>query len=116
MIKKILILAIVLAVGLGIGYYAGMKKAPQIAQSSVNKKAVELKLGLLKTYLNFVMLPEEKIADPDKYAADMEKIAVATGDEDLLAKYRATGEEEKGDQKMLDFFNYLIESVRAEIK
>lgn len=127
--KVFFILILALIVGLAGGYFYGNKNqktaislpcAGDSQDSSANNiidtEKIALKLNLLKDYTDFVLLPLEKIADPEKYADDMEKKAVEIGDNEIIAKFYATGETADKEQKILDFLDYLNESVKADLR
>jgi len=70
----------------------------------------------LKSYTDFVLLPKEKIADPIKYADTMGELVKSINSEEITAKYYATGETEGKEQKIVDFLDYLSESLKADLR
>jgi len=130
--KKIFgLVVIALIMGTGTGFYFGGKssndsKLVKITNSKneevlntivdASKKKLTLqKLDLLKSYTDFVLLPNEKIADPKKYANDMGEKVEAINNNEIAAKYYATGETDGKEQKIVDFLDYLNESIKADL-
>lgn len=74
------------------------------------------RLDLLKDYINFVLMPKKKIVDIKKYVLEMNQKADEIGDPELSEKYSATGEDENREQRILDFFNFSISKVKAELE
>lgn len=127
----IALLIVVFLLGAGVGFSlnylksdeAENKKEIMIVQKdcadtkeTVNYEKSIQELDLLKDYINFILLPKEKIGNIDEYVANMNKKADEIGDEELSKKYSATGEETDKEQKILDFFNFSIEKVKAELE
>lgn len=126
--KSVLIaLVLVLLLGIGVGYYFGKRQVEEakipgkensLAISEVktgeNEKALQ-KLDLLKSYTDFIFLPKEKIEDPIAFAEDMTKKVETIGDDIITAKYSATGESENKEQKIIDFLDFLNESIKADL-
>jgi len=102
-------LILVLLLGVGSGYYLGKR------QTGKNEKAVQ-KLDLLKSYTDFIFLPKEKIGDPVAFADDMEKKVETIGDDVIASKYNATGESENKEQKIIDFLDFLNNSIRSDLQ
>lgn len=108
--KKIIIsLVFALVAGAAGGYYAGQKNQPELEK-------INLKLDLLKDYTNFVLLPLEKIADPEKYADDMGKKVEEINDNEITSKFYATGETDGKEQKIIDFLDFLNTSIKSDLK
>ena len=113
----------IFALGITAGFYLGKRQIKsetvEIKNSvaDANKKGIALqKLDLLKSYTDFILLPKEKIADPEKYADDMEKKAVAIDDQEIISKFYATGEDDDREQKILDFLDFLNASVKNDLR
>jgi len=129
--KKIFILIVAaLIIGSAIGIYfgnnpGGLKKVSEVKNLAINtvssgqntaKRNIALqKLDLLRIYTDFVLLPEEKIVDPDKYVSQMGEILKSIGDNEITAKFYATGEGDNKEQKIVDFLNQLNESIKADL-
>lgn len=124
-------MALCLILGLSSGFYFGAKgseggKKVEINNKQTscstetpdaNKKTLALqKLDLLKSYTDFVLLPKEKIADPTKYADEMGAKVKAINDNDLTAKFYATGETVDKEQKIIDFLDFLSEKIKADLQ
>lgn len=109
--KKIIIsLIFTLVAGAAGGYYAGQKNQSQ------NLEKIDLKLGLLKDYTDFVFLPPEKITDPVKYADAMGEKVKEINDSEITSKFYATGENDDREQKILDFLDFLNTSIKGDLK
>ncbi|MBU2028950.1 hypothetical protein KJ761_03635 [Patescibacteria group bacterium] len=127
--KKILfLLVLALVVGASVGYSLGNKKPVTILEKNseqittgnemtAEKKAlIGQKLDLLKNYTNFVFLPPEATGDSLSYVEKMEKIVQSINDENITAKFYATGEAENKEQKIIDFLDFLNESIKADLQ
>lgn len=125
------LMTLCLILGLASGFYFGDKRAGSGKKVEINnnqttcsteipnasKKTLALqKLELLKSYTDFVLLPKEKIADPLKYVDDMGELVKSINSEEISAKYYATGETEGKEQKIVDFLDYLSESLKADLR
>lgn len=126
-------MALSLIVGIAGGFYYGNKtdgqQAIEVTSSNkdetaptsdvkpdASKKALALqKLDLLKRYTDFVKLPQNQVADPTKYANDMGEIVKAINDNKITAKFYATGETDNKEQKIVDFLDYLNESIKSDL-
>jgi len=129
--KLFSLMALCLILGLSSGFYFGAKQGGGGKKVEINnkqtvcptetsdtsKKTLALqKLDLLKSYTDFVLLPKEKIADPIKYADNMSEMVKNIKSEEIAAKYYATGEAEGKEQKIVDFLDYLSESLKADLR
>lgn len=126
--KVFFILILVFVAGLAGGYFYGSKNqktATSLPCSSDSQDSsakvsdidkVNLKLDLLKDYTDFVLLPSEKIIDPLKYADDMGKKAVEIDDKEITAKFYATGEADNKEQKIVDFLDFLNNSIKDDLQ
>lgn len=83
-----------------------------------NIKTAKLKLDLLKSYTNFVLLPPEEIANAESYANDVSKKLEAVNDPEITSKFEDTlvGEETARNQKIIDFLNFLNEEINADLQ
>ncbi|OGI28928.1 MAG: hypothetical protein A2288_02350 [Candidatus Moranbacteria bacterium RIFOXYA12_FULL_44_15] len=128
MVKKIIFSAAILVLGASGGYYAGsilndsgasrcftFDRAGEETGSTEKEKA-RLKLDLLKDYTNLVYLPAEKIGDANAYVGAMDQKVKAIANDKISEKYYATGTEEGREAKILDFFNFLIEEAKNDLK
>lgn len=91
------------------------KEMPVVVDEETKNLTLE-KLSLLKRYTNFVILPSEKIPDSAQYAAEMEEKVKAINDEEITARFYATGENENKEQKIADFLDFLNESIRSDVQ
>jgi len=71
---------------------------------------------LLKDYTDFVLLPKEKITDPTKYADDMGTKVKSINDDDITAKFYATGEAASKEQKIVDFLDLLNGKIKSDLQ
>jgi hypothetical protein len=130
--KKLFSLIILsLILGSALGFYFGNKHFEGIKKVIItnpvseevcvsvdeNKKNLILQeIDLLKSYTDFVLLPKEKIADPKKYADEMGAKVEAINNDDITAKFYATGETEDKEQKIVDFLDFLSEKIKADLQ
>lgn len=135
--KLVVLVALSLIVGVGIGLYSakntGSQKAIEVTNSNkdktiptpdakpdASKKALALrKLDLLKYYTNFVLLPKEKFADPKKYGEDMSAVVTEINDDEITSRYNATVEAENDEQRVVNIrilLNYLSDSIRSDLQ
>jgi hypothetical protein len=128
--KVLIVLVLIFVLGVVSGYFlggrnkAGNEKGITIENSSdENKKMntdkkdkLNLKIDLLKDYTELLGLPEGTIPDPVKYADAMGSKVQAIDDDELAAKYFATGESNEKTQKIKDFLDYLNESIKADLQ
>jgi hypothetical protein len=129
--KLFSLMTLCLILGLSSGFYFGTKLGGSGKKVEINNQKADCptetsdagqktlalqKLDLLKSYTDFVLLPKEKIADPVKYAEDMGELVKSINSEEITAKYYATGETEGKEQKIVDFLDYLSESLKADLR
>lgn len=117
------IVIMIFALGITAGFYLGKKQIKsetvEIRNSAADadKKNIALqKLSLLKSYTDFILLPKEKIADPEKYADDMGEKVKEINDNEITSKFYATGETADKEQKILDFLDFLNSSVKNDLQ
>jgi hypothetical protein len=126
---SLMILSLIL--GSALGFYFGNKHSEDAKKVTIanpvneevcasvdeNKKNLTLqKIDLLKSYTDFVLLPKEKITDPKKYADEMGVKVKAINNDDITAKFYATGEAEGKEQKIIDFLDLLSEKIKADLQ
>lgn len=117
------IVIMIFALGAIAGFYFGKKQIKsetiEIRNSAADadkKKIASQKLDLLKSYTDFILLPKEKIADPEKYADDMGEKVKEINDNEITSKFYATGETDEKEQKILDFLDFLNTSVKNDLQ
>lgn len=129
--KLFSLMILVLVLGAALGFYFGNKNSEGTkkvtitnptskevcASPDASKKQLALQeVDLLKSYTDFVLLPKEKITDPTKYADEMGAKVKAINDNDLAAKFYATGETVNKEQKIIDFLDFLSEKIKADLQ
>lgn len=77
---------------------------------------VTTKLDLLKSYTDFILLPVNKIGDSAAYTNEMTKQVQAINDSDIETKFYATGDKTGREQKIIDFLDYLNDSIRGDLQ
>lgn len=131
--KSIILLTLVLILGLSSGFYFGNNRKQetagivQIVKDNTEDKATpvvtannidraKLKLDLLKRYIDFVLLPPEKIVDANDYVNAMKAKIIEINDSEIISKFNASWETENGEQKRLDFINFLNDKIKSDLQ
>jgi len=132
--KKIIIfLVIIFALGISAGFYLGNKgkqgNVKLIRMADNGDKAVsgtatgnidsaKLKLDLLKSYTDLVLLSPEKITDATKYADNIKKELEAINDAEITSRFEDTlvGDDSAKSQKVNDFLDFLNDKIRADLQ
>lgn len=128
--KKIVVgIILVFIVGIGTGYYFGSNaqssKVIEIRNTAKERANTDLdadkknltlqKLDLLKNYTDFIFLPPEATGNSLNYVEEMEKRVKSINDEKITAKFYTTGETENKEQKIIEFLDFLNESIKADL-
>jgi hypothetical protein len=118
-----IVLIIVFALGVVSGYFFGGRNKSESGKSvTINntseKKATNalLKLDLLKDYTGFILSPSETIGNSEEYANNMAEKVKKINDTEITSKFYATGETENKEQKIIDFLNFLNDSIKADLQ
>jgi len=122
--KRLLVtLFLVFALGIISGYLFGSKNGVRSVKNfTINNDNSEkeikalLKLDLLKEYTEFILLPSEKIGNSEEYANSMAEKVKNLDDPQITSKFYATGETENKEQKIIDFLNFLSESIKSDFQ
>ncbi|MDO9231131.1 MAG: hypothetical protein Q7U36_01470 [bacterium] len=131
--KSIILLALVLVLGLSTGFYFGNNRQQktdgivQIVKDDTENKATSVatannidrakqKLDLLKSYTDFVLLPPEKIVDANSYVEAMKTKIIKINDSEIISKFNASWETENGEQKRLDFIDFLNDKIKSDLQ
>lgn len=96
--------------------YSINREPPPAKIVDINRDRLNKKLDLLRDYINFVNLPREQIGDTSTYVIRMGEEVQATNDAGIIEKYSATGDQNNQEKNILDFFNFLIESIKNDLK
>ena len=135
---KFIVIVLIFSAGAASGYFLSTKKSVQIKNApsevcnipsisdnataptfnSANQKVqTGMKINLLQDYMNFIFLPKEKVGDPKQYTDSMTSKVAAIRDDELAAKFIATGTDNTGEreQMILDFMNAIIESIKKDL-
>jgi hypothetical protein len=131
--KKAFVIAVVFLAGAWSGHaFWPKQEAPATVQQGVSPavaaekdariralqdkaREASLRLDLLQKYVNFVLKPKNELGDVAAYVEDMNKAAGAIGDKDVSEKYSATGDQNDGERKRLELFNFLIDQSKKSL-
>jgi len=91
---------------------------PEINLSDNQRVRVNMKINLLKDYVNLIFIPEKNEAESELKAEEMNRKVAAISDVVLKEKYDATGNgsPEEREVKILEFLNFLFDEIRNDLK
>ena len=91
---------------------------PEINLSNNRRVRVNMKINLLKDYVNLIFIPEKNEAESELKAEEMNRKVAAISDVVLKEKYDATGNgsPEEREVKILEFLNFLFDEIRNDLK
>lgn len=129
LIKKIFWIVLFILIGVAAGRYVfpkqGNTKNIQITGNSssdlkIDKDKLNMKLDLLQEYAVFTALPKEKFADPINYADSMKNTVKSINEDELTARFNATGDPAKSDEQraaeIVKFLNFLATDIKNDLK
>lgn len=130
LIKKIFWIVLFILIGIAAGRYVfpkqgGMQSIQITGKSDCaleesDKERLYMKLDLLQEYAVFTALPKEKFADPVQYADSMKNTVKSINEDELTARFNATGDPAKSDEQraaeIVKFLNFLATDIKNELK
>ena len=135
-LSKIFIILIIFLAGAAAGFFYHKFTNPQVwigeiprieemkvpeekAPESENQKVrTDIKLNILRDYINFVWFPSASEEEAQQKSDTMSRKVAALADENIKAKFYAVaeGDEAARRQKSLELINFLIDEIKKDFR